>query len=60
MWANWIAARYGLPPFVAIKLRLGRTLLSGAAARSMSGDHQVTEVLFLELLNDALAAVQTP
>ncbi|HEX7591396.1 MAG TPA: Fic family protein [Candidatus Limnocylindrales bacterium] len=60
VWANWIAACCGLPPFVAIKPRLGRTLCAGAVARSMSGDHQVTEALFLELLNDAFAAVQTP
>jgi hypothetical protein len=60
VWANWIAVRYGLPPFVAIKPRPGQLLFSGSAARSMSGDHRVTEALFLELLNDALAAVQAP
>jgi fido (protein-threonine AMPylation protein) len=60
VWANWIAIRYGLPPFVAIKPRPGHALFAGAAARSMSGDHHVTEALFLELLNDTLAAIQTP
>lgn len=60
VWANWIAVRFGLPPFVAIKPRPGHALFAGAAARSMSGDHQVTEALFVELLNDAFAAIQTP
>ncbi len=56
LWANWIAVRYGLPPFVRVKPRPGHTLFAGAAAKSMAGDHGATEALFLEMLNEALSA----
>jgi Fic/DOC family len=56
IWANWIAVRYGLPPFVRIKPRPDDALFAGAAAMSMRGDHRATEVLFVSMLNDALAA----
>lgn len=54
LWANWIAVRYGLPPFVRVKPRPDDAMFSGAAARSMQGDHQATEALFVGMLNDAL------
>lgn len=58
VWANWIAVRYGLPPFIRVKPRPDDALFAGAAAMSMRGDHRATEALFVAMLNDALAAPQ--
>jgi hypothetical protein len=58
VWANWLAVRYGLPGFVRIKPRPEDALFAGAAAMSMRGDHRATEVLFVAMLNDALALPQ--
>lgn len=55
IWANWLAVRYGLPAFVRIQPRPADALFAGAAALSMRGHHRVTEVLFVSMLNDALA-----
>ena len=54
-WANWVAMRYGLPPFVRIKPRPDGLLYAQAAQRSMGppdfrGDHNLTVSLFLDLL----------
>lgn len=54
LWANWIAVRYGLPPFVRIKPRPGDVLFTGAAELSMRGDHGPTEAMFAVMLRDAL------
>jgi hypothetical protein len=54
LWANWIAVRYGLPPFVRIKPRPHAVLVAGAAVMSMRGDHRPTEVMFASMLGDAL------
>ena len=56
VWANWIAVRYGLPPFVRIKLRPDAVLFTGAAEMSMRGDHRPTEAMFASMLDDALRA----
>lgn len=56
LWANWIATRYGLPPFVRIKPRPDGLLYIQAAHRSVGtppgfvGDHSLTISLFLDLL----------
>lgn len=56
VWANWIALRYGLPPFVRIKPRPDGLLYPQAAATSMAsppswiGDHTATFSLFVHLL----------
>lgn len=56
LWANWVAVRYGLPPFVRIKPRPDGLLYPRAAASSLGrppdwhGDHQLTVSLFLDLL----------
>lgn len=56
LWANWVAVRYGLPPFVAIKPRPGGVLYEAAAARSMGsaplyvGDHDPTVAVFVDML----------
>lgn len=54
VWANWIAVRYGLPPFVRIKPRPDDVLFAGAAEMSMRGDHRATEAMFVSMLADAL------
>jgi len=55
VWANWLAVRYGLPPFVRIKPKPDDLVFAGAAALSMRGDHHATEALFTSLLRQALA-----
>lgn len=55
IWANWLAVRYALPAFVRIKPRPADVWFAGAAALSMRGDHRATEILFVSMLNDALA-----
>jgi fido (protein-threonine AMPylation protein) len=55
-WANWVAVRYGLPPFVRIKPRPDGLLYGQAANASMgrppsfTGDHRLTVQVFLDLL----------
>jgi hypothetical protein len=55
-WANWVAMRYGLPPFVRIKPRPDGLLYGLAAQQSMGrppdfrGDHTLTVSVFLDLL----------
>ena len=56
LWANWIAVRFGLPPFVRIQPRPDDVLFAGAAEMSMRGDHRPTEVIFASMLDDALRA----
>ncbi|MBF6604794.1 MAG: Fic family protein [Chloroflexi bacterium] len=61
IWANWIAVRYGLPPFVRIKPRPDDVLFAGATEMSMRGDHRPTEAMFVAMLDDALrAAMRRP
>ena len=56
VWANWVALRYGLPPFVRIKPRPDGLLYALAAARGMGtppdfhDDPITTYSLFLDLL----------
>lgn len=56
VWANWVAMRYGLPPFVRIKPRPDGLLYALAAQRSMglapdfAADHDLTLSVFLDLL----------
>jgi len=50
---NWLAVRYGLPPFVRIKPRADDLVFAGAAALSMRGEHHATEALFASLLGRA-------
>ena len=54
IWANWIAVRYGMPPFVRIKPRPDDILFTGAAEMSMRGDHRATEAMFVSMLDEAL------
>lgn len=60
IWANWLALRYGLPPFVAVKPRPAGVLYEAAASRSMGteplyvGDHDPTIAVFVDMLRQAL------
>ena len=56
VWANWIAVRYGFPPFVRIKPRPDDVLFAGAAELSTRGDHRPTEAIFASMLDEALRA----
>lgn len=56
VWANWLAVRYALPPFVRIKPRPDGATYGVAAAASMRGDHSMTVSVFRSLLNEHLGA----
>jgi hypothetical protein len=49
-WANWVAARYGLPLFVRLRPRPAASLYAGAAALSMRGNHTPMVAVFHEML----------
>lgn len=51
LWANFIATRYGLPPFVRLRPRPNAGY-GGAGVESMHGDWQPTAVVFRQLLED--------
>jgi fido (protein-threonine AMPylation protein) len=53
LWANSIAMRYGLPPFLSLRPRPGARYAS-ASARAMHGDWTFAAVVFRELLGDFL------
>ena len=59
LWANWIAVRYELPPFVSVRPRPAGTLYERAAAASMGsppafqGDHAPTIATFIHMLSSA-------
>jgi len=61
-WANWVALRYGLPPFVRIKPRPDGLVYGHVAHLSMGrppdfrGDHLPTVSVFLDLLRSYPAA----
>lgn len=60
-WANWIAARYGLPMFVSVKPRPASLLYEVAAGASMGsppqvrGDHGLTTLVFVAMLDEVLS-----
>lgn len=53
MWANVIAMRYGVPPFVALRPRPDGGY-GAAAAAAMNGDWRPTAAVFRGMLYDAL------
>jgi hypothetical protein len=53
LWANSIAMRYGLPPFIRLRPRPDGGY-GAAAARAMQGYWRPTAVVFIRLLNDFL------
>lgn len=54
LWANWVALRYGLPPFIRLKPRPAGRQYEVAAAASMQKekDHNPTAVLFMDWLTE--------
>jgi Fic family protein len=59
VWANWLAARYGLPPFVQIRPRPANLVYGLGAQASMTGDHRLCAVLFGQMLNVQLSRPAT-
>jgi fido (protein-threonine AMPylation protein) len=55
LWANWVAARYGLPAFVILKPRPTGPAYAGAALRSMQGDHDRMFGVFHQMFVDYMA-----
>ncbi len=54
LWANSLAVRYGLPPFIRLRPRPNAGY-GDAGAKSMQGDWKPTAVVFRRLLSDLLA-----
>jgi len=54
LWANWVAARYGLPLFVRLRPRPAASLYAGAAALSMRGNHGPMVAVLHEMLRSYL------
>lgn len=55
LWANVIAMRYGLPPFVRLRPRPERDLYAQAGSKAMTGDWRPTAELFRHLLDRILS-----
>lgn len=51
LWVNWVAVRYGLPFFLALKPRPANLVYANAARESMRGNHQPMVTALLTLLN---------
>lgn len=56
LWANFLAMRYGLPPFVRLRPRPDQPY-GNAAASAMDGDWMPTFRVFISLLDEALKSV---
>jgi hypothetical protein len=54
IWANWVAMRYGIPPFVRLRPRPDGTRYEGAAAASMRGEFEVMIPVFRDMLEQML------
>src|SRR5579864_4507630 len=54
LWANSLALRYGLPPFIRLRPRPNASY-GQAGAKAMQGDWKPTAVVFHRLLEDFLA-----
>jgi Fic/DOC family len=54
LWANSIALRYGMPPFIRLRPR-PNSGYAAAGAKAMQGDWKPTAVVFGRLLDDFLA-----
>ncbi len=53
LWANWLAVRYGLPPFIRLRPRPDSGY-ENAGSKAMQGDWKPTVVVFHQLLDDFL------
>lgn len=54
LWANCLAMRYGLPPFIRLRPR-PNSGYAAAGAKAMQGDWKPTAAVFRRLLDDFLA-----
>lgn len=54
LWANFVAMRYGLPPFIRLRPRPNASY-GQAGAKAMQGDWKPTSAVFQRLLEDFLA-----
>ena len=54
LWANFVAMRYGLPPFIRLRPRPNASY-GQAGAKAMQGDWKPTSDVFHRLLEDFLA-----
>ena len=54
LWANNIALRYGVPPFIRLRPR-PNSGYAAAGDKAMQGDWKPTAVVFRRLLDDFLA-----
>jgi fido (protein-threonine AMPylation protein) len=56
LWVIWVAARYGLPPFIRLKPRPAGLPYQAAALASMSGQHTLMAAVLGQMLSDYLNA----
>ena len=56
LWANSVAMRYGLPPFLPLRPRPGAHYAE-ASAKAMQGDWNLAAIVFRELFDDFLGKV---
>ncbi len=56
LWANLIAMRYGLPPFVRLRPRPEGDTYASVGAQAMTGAWRPTSNLFREMLDRALSS----
>jgi hypothetical protein len=54
LWVIWVAARYGLPPFIRLKPRPAGVAYAAAALASISRKHALMAAVLGEMLNDYL------
>ncbi len=54
LWANWVAMRYGLPPFVRLRPRPTGSAYAMAGMLAMTGDWRPTAAVFRRLLLQCL------
>jgi hypothetical protein len=54
LWVIWVAARYGLPPFIRLKPRPAGLPYAAAALASMSGQHTPMATLLGQMFGDYL------
>jgi hypothetical protein len=54
LWVMWVAARYGLPPFIRLKPRPAGLPYEGAAMAAMSGRHTPMATVLGQMLGDYL------
>jgi hypothetical protein len=53
LWTNWLAVRYGLPPFIRLRPKPDSGY-GNAGSRAMQGGWKPTAVVFHQLLDDLL------